>query len=239
MTTLSTGWPRLDRLLPGGGYPLSAVTELLYRDAGIGELTLLLGTLAERLACQSGRRIALVSPTHSLNAPALATSGIDCARAPVIHCRDDAERVWCIEQMAQTQAFCAFVLWSDTLDYRAIRRLQLAAENATSPVFVYRPLRCATQRSPAALRLAISGRRAGQRLEIIKCRGPAGARLNGLCAGDHASWQRPDTEADLASLTRPRAHNDLPAAEHGRPVPPATNGARHVARAAFPPLGAR
>jgi len=239
MATLATGWSRLDRLLPGGGYPLSAVTELLCQDAGIGELTLLLGALTARMDAQPGRRIALISPAHILNAPALAGAGIDCARTPVIRCANDAERVWCVEQMAQTQAFCGFVLWSETLDYRAIRRLQLAAEAAASPIFVYRPLRCASQRSPAALRLAISSRRAGQQLEVVKCRGPAGARLNGLQAGRHASWQRPVIRTDLPTQAGHRAGNDEPVVEPSHSSRSYSTGIRHVARAAFPPLVTR
>ncbi len=239
MATLATGWPRLDRLLPGGGYPLSAVTELLCQDAGIGELTLLLDALTARLAAQPGRRIALISPAHSLNAPALAGAGIDCARTPVIRCTNDAERVWCVEQMAQSQAFCGFVLWSETLDYRAIRRLQLAAEAAASPIFVYRSLRCAAQRSPAALRLAISSRRAGQQLEVVKCRGPAGARLNGLQAGRHTAWQRSVTRTALPTLAQQPASNHELTAESSRPSRLYSTGIRHVARAAFPPLVTR
>ena len=46
MPSMSTGWSALDRLLPGGGYPIGAVTELLSAAAGIGELSLLLHGLS-------------------------------------------------------------------------------------------------------------------------------------------------------------------------------------------------
>ena len=41
-----TGFVSLDRELPGGGWPAGALTELLVRHAGIGELQLVLPALA-------------------------------------------------------------------------------------------------------------------------------------------------------------------------------------------------
>jgi len=234
--TTSTGWPAIDRLLPGGGYPQDSVTELLIRDEGTGELSLLLPALAARLSAQPTRQIGLISPPHALNAPALLAADIDCTRAPVIACRDDSERVWAVEQMARSQAFCGFVLWSDTLDDRALRRLQLAAESGACPVFVYRPLRQAGQRSPAALRLAISNNRDGQRIEVLKCRGPAGARMNGLQAARDRAWHMPLPDAPaptrLPAGQRRAAGNDGSSLFNRSPTP-------HVAGPAFPPLVAR
>ncbi|GAB3683337.1 translesion DNA synthesis-associated protein ImuA [Salinisphaera aquimarina] len=217
LPAVRTGWPRLDRLLPGGGYPLGAVTELLISHAGVGELSLLLPALAARLEAQPQQQLAFISPPQHLNAPALAAAGIDCARTPVLRCADDSERLWCVEQMARSKAFCGFIVWSDTLDARALRRLQLAAEQANCPVFVYRPIRDAGERSPAALRLAITARRSGQTLEIIKCRGPAGARITGMNAGRDVAWLMHDSapQASRASTIKQcRADNDTPTGPH-------------------------
>jgi len=38
--TVPTGYPSLDKELPGGGWPISCLTELLQRQPGIGELRL-------------------------------------------------------------------------------------------------------------------------------------------------------------------------------------------------------
>jgi protein ImuA len=43
---LASGYDELDAELPGGGWPLSALTELLLPHAGIGELRLLAPVLA-------------------------------------------------------------------------------------------------------------------------------------------------------------------------------------------------
>jgi hypothetical protein len=232
MPAMSTGWSALDRLLPGGGYPIGAVTELLSAGSGIGELSLVLHGLSARMAARPQRQLALIDPPGMLHAAALAQAGIDCRRLPIVHCRDDGERVWCVEQMAHAQAFTAFVVWGDRLDTTALRRLQLAAEKAVCPVFVYRDIRRAAERSPAALRLAITATSEGQRLEVLKCRGPAGARISGLrCALDRP-WQlaekRGTGATSLSGLAAPASNESTP-----------SDSGSHVARPAFSPLGAR
>jgi hypothetical protein len=228
LAAMSSGWPALDRLLPGGGYPIGAVTELLVAANGIGETSLLLHGLAAQMTRFTQQRLALIAPPDALNAPALIQAGIDCARAPIVHCRDDSERIWCVEQMAAPDVFAAFIVWGDTLDGTALRRLQLAAEKAACPIFVYRDIRRASERSPAALRLAISCRVTQgvgrQQLEVIKCRGPAGARLSGLCVDRDQPWYMPPNPVFTSGEYQP-ASND--------------SGTSDVARPAFSPLGSR
>jgi hypothetical protein len=45
-TGLATGYPKLDRQLPGGGWPRQALTEILLEHYGTGELQLLMPALA-------------------------------------------------------------------------------------------------------------------------------------------------------------------------------------------------
>lgn len=212
LPAMSSGWPALDRLLPGGGYPIGAVTELLVATNGIGETSLLLHGLAAQMAAFAQHRLALVAPPDALNAPALIQAGIDCARAPIVHCRDDSERIWCVEQMAAPGVFTALIVWGDTLDGTALRRLQLAAEKAACPIFVYRDIRRASERSPAALRLAVSSRvtqgLSQQQLEVVKCRGPAGARLSGLCLDHDRPWSLPSKSIVVLGEDR-SASNDF------------------------------
>ncbi|WP_348765327.1 translesion DNA synthesis-associated protein ImuA [uncultured Salinisphaera sp.] len=228
LPAMATGSPTLDRQLPGGGYPIGAVTELLCNNAGLGELSLLLHGLARRMREQPKRQLAFIAPPPTLQAPALTQAGIDCARVPLVACRNESEKVWCVEQMARANAFAGFVVWADRLDTTALRRLQLAAEKAACPVFVYRHIRAAAERSPAALRLAITASGGGQRIEILKCRGPAGARIAGLRPGVERVWQFETPRAELAAL-RAGASNDIPQPDR---VP-------HVARSSSSPLGAR
>ena len=68
--TVPSGFVELDRALPGGGWPQTALTELLMDEEGIGELRLLLPALAH--LAQGGESVVLVAPPHPPHAPAFA-----------------------------------------------------------------------------------------------------------------------------------------------------------------------
>src|SRR5450830_1609947 len=70
--SLPTGFPGLDAELPGGGWPMGKLTEILPAHEGIGELRLLGYALAGLSA--AGRRLAWIDPPHRLYAPALAAA---------------------------------------------------------------------------------------------------------------------------------------------------------------------
>lgn len=217
--TWSTGWASLDSVLPGGGYPVGAVTEFLVEQPGSGELTLLLAALKPRLSADPQSRLAFVNPPYQLNAPALDAAGIERASVPIIQCATTAERVWSIEQLAEAGGFTAFVLWDSDIRTSDLRRLQLAGEKAGCPVFVYRDIRAARQRSPAALRLVVTCRAGYQRLEVLKCRGPAGARVRGLQRDRDQSWCWPGI--GVRRLQPRSADNDLLIGSRHAPDKPA------------------
>lgn len=167
--TLPTGHPQLDRLLPGGGWPCGRIVELVPERPGIGELRLLLPTLAERT--QHEQPVVLAAPPLVPCPQALQAAGLDLARLIVIRCHDQA--LWATEQCLKSGLCGAVLLWPPKrMQSRALRRLQLAAERGPAPVFVlYRP----GQQPPASLatlRLAI---RPGLELEILRATGQAGA----------------------------------------------------------------
>ncbi len=57
---IATGYATLDAELPGQGWPVGGLIELLCQQAGIGELRL----LAPALQAVSKRSIALINPTQ-------------------------------------------------------------------------------------------------------------------------------------------------------------------------------
>ena len=80
--TVPTGFRALDARLPGGGWPLATLIELLVPAAGVGEIRLLLPAL-RRLTTAVGeepRWVAWLAPPHLPYAPALADAGLDPAR---------------------------------------------------------------------------------------------------------------------------------------------------------------
>ena len=159
-----TGHAALDAVLPGGGWPEAALTELLLAADGIGELALLLPTLA-RLT-QAGRPVVFVDPPYRPYVPALARAGVDLAQLHVVD-TDGRESAWALEQCLRSQACAAVLGWPHRADDRTLRRLQVAAETGHALGFVFRPLAAARNPSPAALRLQLEP----GRLQVLKCRG--------------------------------------------------------------------
>ncbi|QXI30866.1 translesion DNA synthesis-associated protein ImuA [Pseudomonas vanderleydeniana] len=162
----STGHARLDAVLPGGGWPESALTEILVAGEGVGELQLVWPTLARLSA--SGERIVLVAPPHVPYPQAWLSAGVDLRQLSVLQAAP-RDALWAAEQCLRSGSCGAVLCWPQQADDRALRRLQVAAESGQTLAFVYRPLEEAVNPSPAPLRLAIDGQPA--RLRVLKCRG--------------------------------------------------------------------
>lgn len=172
---IASGHATLDALLPGGGWPLGALTEVCCAQPGMGEIGLLLPALAQLR--ESSRWLAWVAPPHPLYAPALASAGVDIERCLVVeppqpglrHAPARAQQaLWAAEQLLRGGACGAVLLWWDGEDANALRRLQLAAESGQALAVLFRPETAAQRLSPAALRLRID---ADGTFEIVKCRG--------------------------------------------------------------------
>ena len=71
---IATGWAPLDAVLPGGGWPSAALSEVLLPADGVGELRLVWPALA-RLS-QGDGVIALVAPPYRAYAPAWQAAGL-------------------------------------------------------------------------------------------------------------------------------------------------------------------
>ena len=186
---LASGYPELDRCLPGGGWPPEALTEILIGQYGIGELRLLMPALA-RLSAEEAqtycgehtepRWITWVDPPFQPYAPALQQCGIDLSRVLVVRPKDDSELLWSAEQALSSGTCAAVLLWPDSLDDQASRRLQLAAEKGHSWAIAFRPLSARQQSSAAALRLELQSTEQGTRVHILKSRGGRPAVLDSL-----------------------------------------------------------
>jgi len=172
-----TGFSQLNALLPGHGWPLSALIELIPLLAGIGELSLLMPAL--RRLCNEARDIVFVCPPHIPYPPALAQAGLPLNRIIWIDAKNDADARWCAEQTLREGIAGAVLLWSDVAKDIALRRLQLAAREGESLLFMYRSPALLKAASPATLRLALRPQRGALSVEVIKARGanPASVTL--------------------------------------------------------------
>jgi hypothetical protein len=181
---LSTGYPLLDRHLPGGGWPQQALTEILIRHYGAGELRLLMPALA-RLSAEEHDAdyaepgwIAWVAPPFQPYPPALQQWGIDLSRVLIVRPKDDSEVLWSAEQALSSGTCAAVLLWPKSLNSRASRRLQLAAEQGDSWAVAFRPLTARTEPSAAALRIEVRPGSTGSCVRILKSRGGRPAMLH-------------------------------------------------------------
>jgi hypothetical protein len=171
-----SGYPELDAHLPGGGWPIGSIAELMPELAGIGELRLVTPALVA--LARAGRYIACIAPPLLPYAPALAGAGLPLERVLIIRTHDLKESLWAAEQALRCPLFGAVLGWPASITDRNVRRLQLAAEAGGSLGILYRPPEAARELSPAALRLRLSPLVDGLLVEVQKARGGrAGGKL--------------------------------------------------------------
>jgi cell division inhibitor SulA/protein ImuA len=84
---IATGFDALDRYLPGGGWPLTGISEVFIEYYGLGELRVLMPALAElsHRAVEARKWIVWVAPPFVPYAPALAHYGVDLSRILLVH----------------------------------------------------------------------------------------------------------------------------------------------------------
>ena len=167
--TLSSGHPGLDDVLPGNGWPVGAVTELVYESSGCGELSLLFPSLAELSI--NRHRIALVDPPWIPYPPALYGHGLALEKLLLIHTQSRKESLWACEQVVRGIPGGAMLAWPDELSFSELRRLQLAAKNTQKTVFLFRQKNTTSTSSPAELRLQLDVDDGDLLVSVLKCRG--------------------------------------------------------------------
>lgn len=174
---LASGFATLDTELPGGGWPIGALTELIAHDAGVGELRLLI-PLLRRLTIER-RIVILLAPPHIPYAPALASFGIDLHYLLIVQAPNAADRLWAVEQTLKSASFGALLAWLPAPRTRpeAVRRMQLAAQSALGPAFLFRPLSAQFESSAAPLRLLLIPKpNQALAVQVLKRRGPVLAK---------------------------------------------------------------
>ncbi len=174
LATVSSGHRELDQQLPGGGWPRGALTEILLEHEGIGEIRLLLPTLAH--LTRQHRLIVLVAPPWLPYAPAYAAAGVALSHLLIVRAKTPADRLWAFEQALRSRECGAALAWLPIQNERILRRLQIAArEGDTWGVLWRRPGRHTTTPT-AALRLRLAPRDGQLEVDILKRRGGRLAR---------------------------------------------------------------
>ena len=208
MNSVSTGFAALDELLPGGGLPRGALTEILTPGEGVGALSLIMPALAG--LSRGDKWLAWIAPPHIPYAPALAGLGVDVSRILLVHDRRDRDNLWALEQALRSGACGAVIGWLGEVQQALLRRLQLAAEAGDALGLLFRPQRFAAEPSPAALRLVVKPAAPGIRVRALKCRG---------------GWPAGDCMLELHGTRNPSSEAACGAPDRERPPPAGWGGA--------------
>jgi len=164
-----TGWCALDAVLPAGGWPEASLSEILLPVDGVGELRLVLPTLA-RLT-QDRRHVVIVSPPYAPCVAGWRQQGVDMRRVEIV-AAGEKDVLRATEQCLRSGSCAAVLAWPLHADDRALRRLQVAAVTGRSLAFVFRDRSHLSNASPAALRLELEALPRPQ-IWVRKCRGGA------------------------------------------------------------------
>ena len=178
----ATGNALLDAQLPGGGWPVGAMTEVLQSSGVHCEWRLLLPALAR---CGQGPVVLVGAPLLPF-APALAAQGLAAQRLLWIAAQAPAQRLWATEQALRCAEVDAVLLWlplsrssrplqQDGARTDQLRRLQMAAAEHTKLLFVMRPAQAQSEASPAVLRLQVdvsAQHSDALQVHLLKRRGP-------------------------------------------------------------------
>lgn len=168
--TVATGHQALSAWLPGEGWPVGSLIEILYDTPGSGEIGLVAPALATH---PSNSPIMLLQPPLVPNALAWQGWQVDTQRLWWVQPRELRDTWWCAEQILKSDAFAALLCWADPISTSSLRRLHGCAQAANTLFFMFRPASAIRTFSPASLRIRV-GTRAGVGCyaELLKSRGP-------------------------------------------------------------------
>lgn len=167
---LPTGFAGLDRLLPGAGWPVGSLIELLQEHPALHVWQLLLPALLGAVAQQPGP-VALVGPPCLPFGPSLAGQGLPADRLLCVYANRPAGLLWAAEQGLRSGEVAAVLAWLPRAKATELRRLHLAAQQQQRLLFVFRRVAARNEASPARLRILVEGAEAIS-LQILKRRGP-------------------------------------------------------------------
>ena len=173
---LSTGWPPLDRLLPGGGLRRGSLVEWLAPEPGSGAA--LLAWQAAQQAAQQGGAIVVLDRRREVYPPALAAWGVALERVIFVQPENARDEGWAWDQALRCPGVAAVWGWVERVDDSLFRRWQLSAEASGCLGLLLRPGAARTGPTWADVRWWVEPQAATAdrrlRVELLRCR-PAGS----------------------------------------------------------------
>jgi len=171
MSVCTSGWASLDAELPGGGWPLGSVSEVLAAQPSVLEWRLL-GPALRRVVADGGQ-VVVVGPPLPPHLPGLLHEGLDERQLVCVQAELPAERLWVTEQLIKSNSAGAIVAWLPKARQEQLRRLQVCAQACDGPVFLCRPEAARHEASASPLRVhAAVGLDWELHMNVFKRRGP-------------------------------------------------------------------
>ena len=228
--TIATGYDALSRVLPGGGWPCGAMTEVLQPQPGQHEWGLVAPAIGALQALAPEPKpegslhkwVVLVGAPHCPFGPALGARQLNMQRLLNIHTakNDSPAMLWATREALQCADVTAVLAWLPEARSAHLRRLQIAAQTHNKLLFVFRPLQAQNESSPAPLRLRLAGVGVGVavgapqalgaaynlQIDVFKRRGPP-------LAAPVLIDTRPARLAALLAASRERSHQHVPQPE--------------------------
>ena len=165
--SVPTGYEELDRFLPTGGWPTDSLTEIVVSNWGNGEFQILLPFLSR--VSHGPFPIVFIAPPHIPYAPALQHAGVLLEKLIIIDSEISSSDLWWAAEKTLRHPESGTVLtWAKQYSPRHVRRLQLAANTAKNPGFLFRCGNAA--QSPAPLRIQLTRSTDHITVHILKSR---------------------------------------------------------------------
>lgn len=229
-----TGHATLDACLPGAGWPVGALSEVLQPPGVHLEWQLVLPAMVrwQHTVAEPGQPprpgVVLVGPPEWPFVPALQARGLRVADLVHVQPADAVQRLWACEQALQCAHVGAVLAWLPHAPMDALRRLQWAATRHGGLLWVFRLAGVAQQASPAMLRLRVAPGDVPQTLQVtvLKRRGPPLSQPLRLTSPDSglaavlaaARWRQARRRAATPGVVVPASRSIVLGASHASPA---------------------
>jgi hypothetical protein len=169
---IPTGLSTLDRLLPGGGVPVSSLLEWISDDLGQAAASIALRSVSPMLSLPGC--LTVIDERHDFHADAARAQGIPLSRLLIVRPKrhaetpagarsrfvrrtsaSECETLWALEQSARCPGVRVILCWLDRASSAVMRRLQLAIERSGVTIMLIRSAAALSQASFADLRLHV------------------------------------------------------------------------------------
>jgi protein ImuA len=197
-----TGHAALDAQLPGGGWPVGNLIEILQSRAGRHVWQLLLPALVQATQAEGGP-VVLVDAPHLPFGPALKAQGLAPSR--LLRLNTGRAALWASEQALRCADVAVVMAWLPRCRGQELQRLHLAASQHNKLLFAFRGVEAKNEASPARVRIELEESE-DLRVHILKRRGPPLDAAITLPSQPMRLRHLIDSRRNTRSITTERSH---------------------------------